>query len=56
MERAKRGEPGISNAEIRQITRYDRNQARRLMIELLKENQQVKQTGEKRWARYTYSL
>jgi ATP-dependent DNA helicase RecG len=56
MERARREEPGISNAEIRQITHYDRNQARRLMQDLIRENPQVKQSGEKRWARYAYSL
>ncbi len=31
MERARRGEPGLSNKEIRQITRFDRNQVHRLM-------------------------
>jgi len=56
MERARRGEPGISNAEIQQITHYDRNQARLLMQELIQENPQVSQTGGKRWGRYTYSL
>ncbi|MBI4764649.1 MAG: putative DNA binding domain-containing protein [Deltaproteobacteria bacterium] len=56
MERARRGEPGISNAEIRQITHYDRNQARRLMLELMHENPQIRQAREKRWARYAYSL
>ncbi len=56
MERARREEPGISNAEIRQITHYDRNQARRLMQDLIRENPQVRQSGEKRWARYAYSL
>ena len=56
MERTKRGEPGLSNAEIRQITHYDRNQARRLMIELMKENPSIKQEGERRWVRYAYSL
>ncbi len=54
--RAERREKGLSNAEIRQLTHYDRNQARRLMLELMQENPQVKQEGEKRWARYAYSL
>lgn len=53
MERARRSEPGLSNQEIRQITRFDRNQARR-MQELLKENPRLQQTGVRRWARYEY--
>ena len=56
MERAKRGESGLSNAEIRQITHYDRNQARRLMVELIGENPSIEQQGERRWARYAYAL
>ena len=55
-QRAERGEPGLSNAEIRQITHFDRNQARRLMMELMKENRSIKMEGEKRWARYAYSM
>jgi len=55
-QRAERGEPGLSNAEIRQITHFDRNQARRLMMELMKENGAIKMRGEKRWARYAYSM
>ena len=55
MERARRGEPGLSNKEIRQITRYDRSQARRLMQELMQENAGLRQVGERRWARYEYS-
>jgi ATP-dependent DNA helicase RecG len=56
MERAKRKDPGLSNEEIRQITHYDRNQARRLMIELMQENPAITQEGERRWARYAYAL
>jgi ATP-dependent DNA helicase RecG len=56
MDRAKRGEPGLSNAEIRGITHLDRNQARRLMQELMEENPQINMTGDRRWARYTYSM
>ena len=56
MDRAKRGEPGLSNEEIRQVTHYDRNQSRRLIMELMKENELVKQKGERRWARYEYSM
>lgn len=54
MERAKRGEPGLRNKEIRQITHFDRNQARRLMKELMHENAGLKQLGERRWALYEY--
>ena len=56
MDRAKRGEPGLSNEEIRRITHLDRNQARRLMQELIKENPRIKKTGERRWTRYTYAM
>jgi ATP-dependent DNA helicase RecG len=56
MDRARRGEPGLSNEEIRQIIHYDRNQSRRLMLELMKENQAIRQQGERRWARYAYSM
>jgi len=55
-QRAERGEPGLSNAEIRQITHFDRNQARRLMKELMAENSAVRMEGEKRWARYAYIM
>ncbi len=56
MERAKRGEPGLPNEEIRAITRLDRNQARRLMQELMKENAAIRMEGERRWTRYVYSM
>jgi ATP-dependent DNA helicase RecG len=56
MDRARRGQPGLSNEEIRQVTHYDRNQSRRLIMELMKENELVKQKGERRWARYEYSM
>lgn len=36
-QRGKRGERGLSNAEIRQITRYDRTRVKRLMDELRRE-------------------
>lgn len=55
MERAKRGDPGLPNEEIRAITHLDRNQARRLMQELMKENAAIKTYGERRWTRYVYS-
>lgn len=56
MDRAKRGEPGLSNEEIRAITHLDRNQARRLMQELMRENPHVSKTGERRWSRYIYVM
>jgi ATP-dependent DNA helicase RecG len=56
MERSKRKEPGLSNEEIRQITHFDRNQCRRLMLDLMKENTAIRQVGHRRWARYEYSL
>jgi len=56
MDRAKRGEPGLSNEEIRRITHLDRNQARRLMLELTNENPQIIRTGERRWTRYAYVM
>jgi ATP-dependent DNA helicase RecG len=51
-QRAQRGDAGLSNAEIRQITHFDRNQVRRLMAELMQENPSLEQQGERRWARY----
>ena len=55
IERSRRDEQGLTNQEIRQVTRFDRNQARRLMQELLHENQCLQQIGERRWTRYEYS-
>jgi len=56
MDRAKRGDHGLSNEEIRSITHLDRNQARRLMLELMRENSAIQKTGERRWMRYDYAL
>jgi ATP-dependent DNA helicase RecG len=53
-QRAERGKPGLSNAEIRQITRLDRNQVVRLMRELRPENPQIQEPGRGRWARYEW--
>ncbi len=47
VERSRRGEQGMSNQEIRQVTRFDRNQARRLMRELQHENPRLQQVGER---------
>ncbi len=54
-ERAGRGDEGLSNEEIRRITHYDRTQARRLMRELMKEEDSVKKIGDRRWTRYEYA-
>lgn len=54
IERARRGEPGLSNKEIRQITRFDRNHAYRLMRELREENPQIQPPGKGKHARYEY--
>jgi ATP-dependent DNA helicase RecG len=56
MERAKRNEPELTNSEIRKITHYNRNQAHRLVKELIKENPAVTKSGERRWARYAFSM
>jgi len=54
MERAKRGEPGLTNKEIRQVTHFDRSQAYRLMTELRGENPAVKPSGRGRYTHYDY--
>ncbi len=51
-ERARHNEPGLSNAEIRQICHYDRNQVRRMVQELMMENPRVRMTGTTKSARY----
>lgn len=53
MERARRGEPGLSNQEIRQITRFDRNQVHRLMTELRHEHPGLQPPGRGQSARHT---
>jgi len=53
-QRAEHGEPGLSNAEIRQITHLDRNQVVRLMRELRRENPEIKGPGRGRWVRYEW--
>jgi ATP-dependent DNA helicase RecG len=53
-QRAERHEPGLSNADIRQITHLDRYQAARLMRELIRENSHVQAPTRGRGARYTY--
>lgn len=51
-QRAKRGEPGLTNAGIREVTAYDRQQVNRLIHEL--EAEGVRMQGHGRGARYTY--
>ena len=53
-QRADRGEPGLSNAEIRQIIHMDRNQVVRLMRELRREHPEIRAPGRGRWARYEW--
>jgi ATP-dependent DNA helicase RecG len=54
IERARRQEQGLNNEEIRRITRFDRNQARRIIQELMDENPNLVKTGDRRWTRYEY--
>ena len=56
MERSRRGESGLSNADIRGILHYDRSQTGRLMQELMRENPGIRMEGRRRWARYAYSM
>ena len=52
-QRAERGEPGLSNAQIRQVTYLDRGQVKRLMDELRQEGD-VRLSGSGRGARWCY--
>lgn len=52
-QRVERGEPGLSNAEVRQITHLDRAQVKRLMAELRKENAAILE-GRGRGARWLF--
>jgi ATP-dependent DNA helicase RecG len=52
-QRARRGEAGLSNAEIRQMTHLDRFQVIRLMRELMAENPGIEKPGRGRKAGYT---
>ena len=54
-QRAERGEPGLSNEEIRHIAHLDRNQASRLMRELRAEVPDIKLVGRKKGSRYIYA-
>lgn len=54
MERSKRGEQGLSNKEIRQITRFNRNQVTRLMSELRGVHSEVQSIGYGAGAKYEW--
>ena len=54
MERSKRNESGLSNKDIRQITRFDRNQVYRLMKELRAENPELSPPGKGKQACYSF--
>ncbi len=54
MERARRGESGLSNKQIRQITHYDRHQVSRLFRELQHEFTEVKCIGHGAGAQYLW--
>ncbi|MCQ1547868.1 MAG: putative DNA binding domain-containing protein [Candidatus Accumulibacter phosphatis] len=51
-QRARRGEPGLTNAGIREVTAYDRQQVNRLIHEL--ETEGVRMQGHGRGSCYTY--
>lgn len=55
MDRARKGEPGLSNKEIRQITRFNRHQVTRILLELRAENQELQATGHGAGARYEWT-
>jgi ATP-dependent DNA helicase RecG len=55
-QRAEHQELGLSNQEIRQMTRLDRHQVFRLMQELQSEQPQIALSGKGRNARYLYRL
>jgi len=52
-QRRRRGEAGLSNAEVREVTGYTRQQVNRLIHELAAESVQL--TGHGRGARYEYA-
>ena len=52
-QRARRGEPGLTNAEIRRITSLDRFQVIRLMHQLMAEAPDVHASGKGRFSRYS---
>jgi ATP-dependent DNA helicase RecG len=56
MERANRGERGLSNEEIRHITKFNRNQVYNLMNELRAENSGIMPPGRGKYARYEFRV
>jgi ATP-dependent DNA helicase RecG len=52
-QRATRGQPGLTNAEVRNMTRYDRQQAKRLLSQLQAEKQ-IRLAGRGRYATWEY--
>lgn len=54
MARAKRGDPGLGNPEIRRITRLSREQVKLLMQELRAAHPEVRSPGKGRHARYAW--
>jgi ATP-dependent DNA helicase RecG len=54
MERARRNEPGLTNADIRYITHFDRNQVLTLMHELIQCHPQVSMKKAGKYTRYEY--
>lgn len=55
-QRAERGETGLSNKEIRSITRFDRNQVTRMLRELRTEYTQLVSNGHGSGARYEWKV
>jgi hypothetical protein len=53
-QRSEHGEAGLSNAEIRKITRLNRYQVVRLMRELISEDSLIELTGKGRRAAYVH--
>ena len=54
MERARKGETGLQNKDIRKITRYDRTQVTRLLRELRDDHPQLKSLGRGAGASYEW--
>ena len=54
-QRYERGEPGLSNAEIRKITHLDRNQVLRIMRELIAEHSAIASPGRGKYAKYFFN-
>ena len=54
IERARKGESGLQNKDIRKITRYDRSQVTRLLRELRDDHPQLKSLGHGAGASYEW--